>query len=314
MPALATEASLRIDAPMMRVSEAITDFHGWPSWSPWLYIEPGAKVDYRGEPGTTGHGYSWTGERVGAGSMSLASVTPDRIEMDLTFLKPFKSTAAVAFDLKKSGSSTDVTWQMNSSLPFFLFFMRDSMVAMIRADYDRGLLMLKDILEQGSLPSSTVSMGIVDMPEVAFVGHGGTTSMKQLGDAIAKSYGIAASAIHEAGNAIGGQPFTQYHKLNKKASTCLYTAPLPLSKPLASGVTIDLPAVAGHRAACRALKVVHTGAYRHIGNAWSTLQAELKASKLKPGKSPPPFEIYRNDPDTTPEGELITEIFMPLRE
>lgn len=313
MPAIVTEASLRIDAPMSRVSEALADFHGWPAWSPWLYTEPGASIDYRGEPGTPGHGYRWEGERVGAGSMSLASLSANRIDMDLTFLKPFKSTAKVAFDLRTSGASTDVTWHMKSSLPFFLFFMRDSMVTMIKADYERGLLMLKDMLELGSIPSKTVSMGIVDVPEVAFVGHGGTTSMAQIGDAIASSCGTAASALHDAGNTIGGQPFTQYHTMDFKTSSCRYTAALPVAKPLDSTSAISLPALAGHRAACRALKVVHTGAYRHIGNAWSTLHAELKASKLKPAKSPPPFETYGNDPDMTPEAELVTEIFMPLR-
>ena len=76
--------------------------------------------------------------------------------MDLTFLKPCKSQAKVAFYLKEEGASTQVRWTMDSVLPFFLFWMKKSMEAYISQDYGRGLRLLKDfaVREKPILQSS----------------------------------------------------------------------------------------------------------------------------------------------------------------
>lgn len=313
MPAIDTEASIRINAPIETVQSALTDFESWPTWSPWLYTEPGAEVTCRGERGTIGHGYDWTGERVGAGSMELRSIERHRLEMDLTFLKPFRSTADVSFDLTESDGSTDVAWGMRSRLPFFLFFMTGTMTAMIKADYERGLRMLKDLIETGKVPSHTASAVLIDVPEAHYIGHSDNTSMSALGNALPRSFGIAASAMKTAGLEASGQPFAVYHSLDLKKGSCRYTAALPLARPMTSSNGIEPPARADSRPACRALKFVHTGAYRHTPNAWSTLHAELRATRKKAAKGIPPFEIYTNDPEITPESDLITEIYMPLR-
>ena len=41
--------------------------------------------------------------------------------------------------------------------------------------------------------------------------------------------------------------------------------------------------------------------------------AHQRYDRLKPLKSQCPFEIYASDPDNTPEEDLLTEIFLPLR-
>ena len=64
---------------------------------------------------------------------------------------------------------------------------------------------------------------------------------------------------------------------------------------------------------CRALKVIHKGSYNHLGNGWSTAMAHQRYKKLRPLKAQCPFEFYPNDPGTTPEDELVTEIFIPVR-
>jgi len=52
-----------------------------------------------------------------------------------------------------SKAETRVTWSMQSSLPFFLFFMRKSFENFVGMDYDRGLRMLKEQLESGKISS-----------------------------------------------------------------------------------------------------------------------------------------------------------------
>ena len=44
----------------------------------------------------------------------------------------------VDFYLKSNENSTEVNWTMDSSLPFFMFWMKNQMVEFIGMDYDRG--------------------------------------------------------------------------------------------------------------------------------------------------------------------------------
>ena len=41
--------------------------------------------------------------------------------------------------LKRAGLAPELTWTMDSSLPFFLFWMKKSMEGFIGMDYDPGL-------------------------------------------------------------------------------------------------------------------------------------------------------------------------------
>jgi len=93
----------------------------------------------------------------------------------------------------------------------------------------------------------------------------------------------------------------------KKA--CTYTAAMPV----AESVTASGGVQCHERPACKALKVVHKGPYRHLGNAWSTGMSDMRYAKLKVDKQKPPFERYLNDPADTAEADLLTEIYMPVK-
>jgi len=157
MPAFSSSASIVIKAPPAKIRTALTDFNTWPVWSPWLYSEPDANVNYVGTVHEPGHGYNWKGKKTGEGSMELVSSEDNHVYCDLQFIKPFKSSAKVRFDLvEQADASTEVSWVMDSQLPFFMFFMKGMMIAFIRSDFTRGLRLLKDYIEEGAIHSSTV--------------------------------------------------------------------------------------------------------------------------------------------------------------
>ena len=64
--------------------------------------------------------------------------------------------------------------------------------------------------------------------------------------------------------------------------------------------------------ASNALRVEHVGSYEHLGNAWSAANQIARYRKLKQCKLGT-FEIYRNSPRETPESELRTDVYLPLR-
>ena len=310
MPKVNVEASIEIAASRERVHEVLVDFNTWPIWSPWLYLEPDARLEYRGEVGQTGHGYDWVGRKTGAGGMTLLHSSLERIDCDLQFLKPYKSEAEVAFDLEAvDASTTRLTWHMKSSLPFFMFWMKATMVGMITSDYHRGLALLKDYLETGSTHSSTKIDGIVDVEALYYVGAKGAGFIRELGPSMEESFKTLTDTSTARQYSISGLPFVLYNSMDIKTGHCDYTAALPTFDP----TPVESPLVSALRPECRALKVIHAGPYKHLGNAWSLIMAEAREQKLKINKSLPPFERYLNDPDEVDEDDLITEIYLPLK-
>lgn len=120
MPKLFVKKSITVNQPIEKINKFLADFNNWRIWSPWLLAEPEAQVT------VTEHGsrYAWTGNRVGAGEMELLKNSPNKIEFSLIFLKPWKSKAKTHFELSETKDGTQITWIMNGSLPFFLFWMK----------------------------------------------------------------------------------------------------------------------------------------------------------------------------------------------
>lgn len=310
MPAINTQASIEIAASVESIHSVIVNFRTWPVWSPWLYIEPDAQVVYRGAIGEVGHGYDWTGNKVGAGGMTLTHTSGEQVDFDLEFLKPFKSSARVKFELLQiSPSLTRVTWHMYSRLPLFLFFMASTMSGMIRSDFRRGLAMLKDYVEEGEVHSRCADEGVVRLEAVEYVGCTATSPLEQMPDAMKASFSQLSSGLESGAFVSNGKPICIQERMNYRRDTGTCTAAVPVSRV----VNIVSPLVAGQRPGCSALKVVHTGPYRHLGNAWAMLISEARHRKLKVLKSVSPFERYCDDPETTPAMELVTELYLPLR-
>jgi len=119
----------------------------------------------------------------------MTSLDANRMEADLLFLKPWKSQADIAFDIQSvADNKTNVKWHMDSSLPFFMFFMLGKMKALIGSDYDRGLSMLKDYLENGSVSSETKVEGVVDVPAQLYAGKTFHTELSEIGNSMGKAF------------------------------------------------------------------------------------------------------------------------------
>lgn len=309
MPAYHVTASTRIDRPIDEVRKVIADFTTWPIWSPWLRMEPSATVEYHGDAGQVGHGYRWEGEKVGTGQMVWDELSTHKLQANLTFLKPFKSKADVGFNLTDHGGSTEVEWLMDSALPFFMFFMVKTMKGMITMDYKRGLALLKDHLEQGHIACHIESIGVVDSPAYSYLGISKKVSMAEIATTMSETFSEVGEALANTAKASSDVPLSVYHKMDVVKASVHYTAAIPVVAPDANAEGV---LEAGEIQSGKAFKVVFTGPYRHLGNAWATAMSEIRHQKLKPSKRNKPFERYVNDPATTAENDLVTEIFIPL--
>jgi len=146
------ERSTTIAAPAGRVFDQIADFRSWTSWSPWEDLDPALRREYSGAELGTGAVYTWSGNRkAGEGRMEIVNaVDPERVDIDLQFVKPFKSRSDTSFVLTSEGEdSTRVLWTMTGRKTFMTKVMGvfSSMDKMIGPDFEKGLDRLKQVSE-----------------------------------------------------------------------------------------------------------------------------------------------------------------------
>jgi len=143
--------STTIAADPARVHDLVDDFHHWTAWSPWEDLDPALARTYTGPDSGVGAHYAWHGNRkAGEGSMEITDSSPERIDIELSFLKPMRSTQQVEFVLTPTGAGTDVTWRMtgqHEGVLMTLFSKVVSMDRLIGKDFEKGLARLKAVAE-----------------------------------------------------------------------------------------------------------------------------------------------------------------------
>ncbi|MEL7001992.1 MAG: SRPBCC family protein [Bacteroidota bacterium] len=299
--------SVDIDAPAEKILPAINDFNHWDKWSPWLIMEPEATVEVADDAKS----YSWTGKRVGEGKMAITNENGQKsIDYDLTFLKPWKSEAKVRFELEEKGDSTKVTWFMDSSLPFFLFWMKKMTEAFVGMDYERGLNMLKDYVETGDVPTELDFKGRDSYRGCQYVGVKSECSMKNVGPSMEKDFEKLHSWVKDNSDNVADKPFSIYHKWDMVKDKVVYTSGIPV-KNLPDNVPPGM--VKGSIPSTSVYTIGHKGPYRHLGNAWTTGYNMKQNKVFKMNNKVDTFETYVSDPSEVSENELITEVHFPVK-
>jgi len=80
MPNIGVTRSLLIDAPANKVFSILNNFSTWTTWSPWLIMDPKAKVTVSEDKKS----YEWEGPRSGSGQMKIeAEVENKSVSIDL---------------------------------------------------------------------------------------------------------------------------------------------------------------------------------------------------------------------------------------
>lgn len=307
MGKIEVERSNLIGAPVEKVYSTVRDFQSWPQWSPWICAEPTCKLEFSDD----GSQYSWEGEVVGSGTMKVIAEKENKyIDYELTLLKPWKSVAKVRFIFRPEGDRTRTTWTMNSNLPLYLFWMKGMMTSAIGMDYQRGLAMLKDLLKHGKISSSLDFMGPTQFDGLSYVGIKTSCRIADIAEKMEADMLKLQKWVQDQHITPSGPPFSIYHRWSPTQGTTAYTIAFPVEK-----VPSWLPEnfVSGKIPPCQVQRFRHTGSYRHLGNAWSTGMAHLRAKKWNRLRSVAPFEIYENDPSQVAEDELVTTVHFPMK-
>lgn len=147
-------ANIRADASSL--SARLADLSTREQWVPWKEAEPTASFVASGTPRAAGSTFSWSGRKIGAGTVILVRFEEARaVETRVEFRRPMRMVARDRFELQAQPSGlTTVTWTNEGDLSWpagRLFGLVIDRV--VGADYERGLATLKRISETASMAS-----------------------------------------------------------------------------------------------------------------------------------------------------------------
>ena len=295
MPKIPISRTQVIASPIEKVFEVLRDIHSCPDWSPWLIADPDFKLDVQNDY------YSWEGAISGCGRMDLVrDEANESITYDLSFVKPWKSQARIHISLAVKGDTTEVTWTLEHSLSFFLFWKKKSIQAYLEVDYDRGFLMLKNLIETGSVPSHLEFLGREPSPSFVGVGIKRSGSMNGFEQDIETSYKEVRDYYPE------GQVFSVYYTWDLVRKEVAYFIGVRLDKTpgvIPDGMElINVPGMEVY-----ALR--HRGPYSHLSNGWSAGRMHGRAKIFRQSKRFPPFEIYEDENWEEP----VVKICLPMK-
>jgi len=144
--------NILINLPKDKVFGAIRLLKFQNEWSVWGKLDPDAKFTYTGTDGIVGFVSAWEGNKaVGQGQQEIKNIIEgERVDIELSFIKPFKSRADVYLTTESvSDSTTRVTWGMTGKVPppMNIMLLFGNLNETIGRDYEKGLQNLKVKLE-----------------------------------------------------------------------------------------------------------------------------------------------------------------------
>lgn len=144
--------TVQISRPKADVFNYLRSLKNMDDWSPWAKKDPKMEKKFTGTDGEVGSISYWNGNKdVGEGEQEIKKIIDgERIESELRFLKPWKSTSDCYTQVEDIGNGkTKVTWGFSgkNKFPMSIMMLFMSMDKMVGKDFEQGLASLKTIME-----------------------------------------------------------------------------------------------------------------------------------------------------------------------
>ncbi|RMH60748.1 MAG: hypothetical protein D6677_13225 [Calditrichaeota bacterium] len=149
-PEVNVSRSIEIQQSPEVVFTVIKNYDLYPEWIPWTRADKDAEYTIDGEPGDVGSTWSWNGDTVGQGSLTLAEIRPNSyIKGKLSFYKPWVANADDLWQIDSlSEEKSRVTWTYHTVTDGYLMrFMNLRYESILGPEMERGLKNLKTFVE-----------------------------------------------------------------------------------------------------------------------------------------------------------------------
>ena len=307
------ERSAVVDARPATVHVLLNGFRTSSKWAPCYALDPQAKYTLSGPEWGVGAKLSWVGEKVGTGSQVIVeSRAPEMVKSALDLGEMGTSTAE--FRLTPEGEGTRIVWGIDADMgagPLGRWFglLMDRMVG---TSFETALASIGRLA--AGLPKDDLAGLEVEKVEVApvTVAYVPATSPRDVGAyaaALGAGYGQVATFMskHKVKQAAAVLAINN----KEDASGYQFDAAIPLDRAPEVPVAADSKVQVKQTYGGPALKIVHKGAYQGLASTYAKTVAWMQAAGYAPAGAP--WDEFVSDPGTTPEAELITNIFVPVR-
>ncbi|HRG57881.1 MAG TPA: SRPBCC family protein [Bacteroidia bacterium] len=143
--------SIIIERPQAEVFEYVKLIDNQKYYSIWVMEDPNSLMTTKGIDGTVGYISAWDSQNknVGKGEQEIMKISNERIDVDLRFVRPFKSNAKASTTCKAvDATHTQVTNEFYGNSPFPMNLMIVFVKGMLGDAMKQNLNNLKGILEK----------------------------------------------------------------------------------------------------------------------------------------------------------------------
>lgn len=309
------ERSVVIDAPACVVFAKINGLRHFNDWSPFVAVMPDATYSFEGPDFGVGSAMKWelNQPRHEAGGQTIVASTPyERVDVELD-LGP-EGAALATYLLRPEANGTHVIWTFGTDFGFDILGRYRGLFLDRRLGptLAQGLTNLKRIAEE--LPKvdwSDIEIGITDVPSttIAYVTGSSGPAQEEIAAAFAASYGRVVAFVAANGLQLSGPPIAITNFLDERGYG--FDAGLPVSGNLTRGAGPDSPVRMGETYGGRVVRAVHVGPYATLNETASKVEAFMAAHRLQ--KNGRTWDSYVSDPGSTPQEELVTEVYYPVK-
>ncbi|MCC6461901.1 MAG: SRPBCC family protein [Saprospiraceae bacterium] len=293
------ERSIEVEAPKDLVYEHYRYFKNGKSWSPWAHLDPNMKESFEGTDGEVGAVHKWSGnDDVGEGQQTITAMTPDRIDTEVKFIRPFESTAPRYMLFKGEGKKTQLTWafDMHIAFPWNGFAMFTDMNAGVGGDYERGLKNLKKVCEEiAHNKYRGFEVAELEIPMKYYVGTRKTVPFAEIPVFFGAHLPLAMEAVLKGGATLAGAPSGLFWNYDEQAGTTDMAATIPIAASQKFGNALSVFNIGGQRA----LQIDYYGPYEKTGEAHLGMDEYMAEKGLQ--SIPPVVEEYITDPGKEPD-------------
>jgi len=131
------------------------------------------------------------------------------------------------------------------------------------------------------------------------------TPIERLAQVVGQAYGEVWQYASQLGLQPSGAPYVAYYNMDMKDLDI--EIGFPYERELPGKGNVAAGAIPGGKAAT----CLHVGPYPELGKAYEALHAWMAANGHTP--TGVAYEIYLNDPQTTPPAELQTQLVFPVK-
>ena len=308
------EVTTEIDAQQATVFALVNDFRRFTLWAPWSDTDPNARFIYSGAARGAGSTVTWDGALLGSGTQTITESRP--FEYVGIVMSPGEPGEAKSwFRLEPGAGTTHVVWGFEADYGMNIVgrYFASMLGNVVARDYEVGLANLRELAE--SLPAADYSdieieHLVIEPADIAYLPTTSRPEPTAISEAMRKAYFQVLNFIDEHNLEDAGAPLSITRTFS--GSAMVFDAGIPVR-----GVTDETPredgaVKLGATYGGLVIRVRHVGSYRNLAITHRKITAYLAALGIE--RNGDPWESYVSDPGNTPEADLLTFVYYPIKQ